>query len=119
MPNFDILSTILKIGINNLLTLWKNALLERQILVFLLFIKVFSSDQFLTIELFETLLYLLEPLKWENIYVPFLPFHLCHHIEALGGYLIGMSKIHMNYVTFFLSKDDRAFQSPIKSFCRP
>lgn len=42
----------------------------------------------------------MEPLKWENIYVPFLPFHLCHHIEALGGYLIGMSIIHMDYVSF-------------------
>jgi hypothetical protein len=44
------------------------------------------------------MLYLIQPIIWENIYIPFLPFHLAHHIDAIGGYLIGMSRIHMDYV---------------------
>ncbi len=50
------------------------------------------------VDLFESLLYLIEPIKWENIYIPFLPFHLVSNIDAIQSYLIGMSKIHMNYV---------------------
>lgn len=50
------------------------------------------------VDLFEALLYLIEPIKWENIYIPFLPFHLVNHIDAIQSYLIGMSRIHMDYV---------------------
>ena len=52
----------------------------------------------LVIDVLETLLYLIEPIKWENIYIPFLPLHLVNNIDAIQSYLIGMSKIHMNYV---------------------
>ena len=50
------------------------------------------------VDLFESLLYMLEPIKWENIYIPFLPFHLVSNLEAIQSYLVGMSKIHMDYV---------------------
>jgi len=50
------------------------------------------------VELCETLLYLIEPIRWENIYIPFLPFHLVNNIDAIQSYLIGMSRIHMDYV---------------------
>lgn len=51
-------------------------------------------------DLCETLLYLIEPIRWENIYIPFLPFHLVNNIDAIQSYLIGMSRIHMDYVYF-------------------
>lgn len=50
------------------------------------------------VDLFESLLYLIEPVRWENIYIPFLPFHLISNIDAIQSYLIGVSKIHMDYV---------------------
>ena len=54
------------------------------------------------VDLYESLLYMLEPIKWENIYIPFLPFHLVNNIEAIQSYLIGMSRIHMDYVSFII-----------------
>jgi len=51
------------------------------------------------------MLHLIQPIKWENIYIPFLPFHLAHHIEAIGGYVIGMSRIHMDYVQHSINLD--------------
>jgi hypothetical protein len=60
--------------------------------------EVFSMNNNAVVDLFESLLYLLEPIKWENIYIPFLPFHLVSNIDAIQSYLIGMSRIHMDYV---------------------
>lgn len=60
--------------------------------------KVFSMNNTAVIDLCESLLHLLDPVKWESIYIPFLPFHLVSSLEAIQGYLIGMSSIHMDYV---------------------
>lgn len=49
-------------------------------------------------EVFETIFYLMRPYVWENTYIPFLPLHLYKVVDAIGGYVIGMSKIHMDYV---------------------
>lgn len=73
--------------------------MEKQILIF-------SSSQHKSIFLCELLMYLIQPIKWENIYIPFLPFHLSHHVDAIGGYLIGMGRIHMNYVSATHYSDD-------------
>ncbi len=66
--------------------------------------KVFSTNNWEVIDLFESLLYLIEPIRWENIYIPFLPFHLASNIDAIQSYLIGMSRIHMNYVRGSLAR---------------
>jgi len=66
-------------------------ILERQLLVF-------CKRPQLIVEVFETLFYLLHPYLWENTYIPFLPLHLCKVVDAIGGYVIGMSKFHMDYV---------------------
>ena len=55
-------------------------------------------NNLLLVEVCECLLWLLEPIKWENIYIPFLPLHLIHHVEAIQPFLIGFSAIHHAHV---------------------
>ena len=59
------------------------------------------------VELCETLLYLLEPVRWESIYIPFLPFHLVNNVDAIHGYIIGMSRIHMDYIIEHFPMNER------------
>lgn len=68
------------------------------------------------IELCEAMLYLIEPIRWENIYIPFLPFHLVNNIDAIQGFLIGMSKIHMDYVKIMWYRLYSTIQWMKKSF---
>ncbi|QDZ24119.1 DENN domain-containing protein [Chloropicon primus] len=87
-PQFYKLIQIL--GIHGLFKLWISALLEQRILL-VTSKKGQLAASFLTV-CAETLLMLLEPLKWQGIYVPFVPNTMSVLVEAPTPYIMGISE---------------------------
>ena len=79
------------LGIHGLFKLWIAALLEQRILLVTIKEGPLAAS-YLTV-CAETLLMLLEPMKWLGIYVPFVPNSMSVLVEAPTPYLMGISEV--------------------------
>ena len=68
----------------SLIIIWKLLLLEQKIVIH-------SSIDALLTPICEALLTLLFPLKWQGVYIPLCPAHMCHLLECPTPFLLGLS----------------------------
>ena len=84
MENFSYNQLFNKLSVNNIIRLLEGILYEKQIVLF----AENTSDIVLVC---ETILSLIQPLKWICIYVPILPNILSDTLNAINPYIIGMN----------------------------
>lgn len=90
-PDLNVLNIFRRMSLDTILQILKNLMLERQILVF-------AKRPQSIVELFESLFYFIKPYLWETTYLPFLPLHFSKVVDAIGGYVIGMSEANRDYI---------------------
>ena len=78
------------LGVHGVFKVWVSALLEQRILLVTRKRGPLASS-YLTISA-ETILMLLEPMKWQGIYVPFVPNAMSVLVEAPTPYIMGISE---------------------------
>lgn len=91
IPNFAFRVLFRKLSLINIVRLITNILLERQIIIF-------SENPADTTILCESLLYLLTPVTWNCIYIPFMPIELWETLNAMMPYIVGIPKKYKKFV---------------------
>lgn len=91
IPNFAFKILFQKLNLINVVRLFTNILLERQIIIF-------AENPAQATILCECLLYLMTPLTWSCIYIPFLPIELWETLHAMMPFIIGIPKKYRKFI---------------------